>query len=459
MFFYARSDTHFLLYIYDMIRNELVEKSDRDTPEADLIGRVLRKSREQALSRYENPSCDEETGDGSRGWYNVILRQPQALSGEQFAVFRAVWKWRDDLARRTDESPAFVLPQQGVWDVARVLPPDLKALHSLLPRHAWQARSEMKGLWDVVQKAQAAGREGPTLQQFLTGGAKLAGAEKAAAPELGLEEAEVPRIARSHLFGDGAMSSLWEGAPVKQADDYVQLPWQRLYAEKGLDVTVRAQPVEEAAAAEAKPESPKAEPVEEEDTEFTLKTGRKRKRPEIHGREAEEAADAEEEEVAELEKADEAEDLGAAMEVDSSSEDVEGQTTSEVTSSDQMPEPGKQRKKDDKKPRDEAAEEEARQKKKLQKEEKKEKKRAAKAAAAAQSGSGGNEGEGEEEEEEEAFDYSKAKSVLRGKKDAMAARAAAGEKKKYDPFAKGEGIKGARKAPPIRGTRSATFRK
>lgn len=38
MFFYARSDTHFLLYIYDMIRNELVEKSDRSTPETDLIG-------------------------------------------------------------------------------------------------------------------------------------------------------------------------------------------------------------------------------------------------------------------------------------------------------------------------------------------------------------------------------------------------------------------------------------
>lgn len=456
MFFYARSDTHFLLYIYDMIRNELVEKSDRATPETDLIGRVLRKSRDQALSRYENPTCDEETGGGARGWYNVILRQPQALSGEQFAVFRAVWKWRDDLARRTDESPVFVLPQQGVWDVARVLPPDLKALHSLLPRHAWAARSEINGLWDVVQKAQAKGREGPTLQQFLTGGAKLAGAKKAAAPELGLEEAEVPRIARSHLFGNGAMSSLWERAPAKQADDYIQLPWQRLYAEKGLDVTVRAQPVDEVPAPEPKAASPKAEPVEE-DTEFTLKAGRKRKRPEIHGEEAEGAADAEEEEVGELEKAEEAEDLGAAMEVDSSSEDVEGQTTSEVTS-DPATEPEKKQKKGGKKveKEEEAAREEARQKKKQRKEEKKEKKRAA-AAAAAESGNG--EG-GEEGEGEEAFDYSKAKSVLRGKKDAMAARAAAGgEKKKYDPFAKGEGIKGARKAPPIRGTRSATFRK
>ena len=453
MFFYARSDTHFLLYIYDMIRNELVEKSDRSTPETDLIGRVLRKSRDQALNRYENPTCDEETGGGSRGWYNVILRQPQALSGEQFAVFRAVWKWRDDLARRTDESPVFVLPQQGVWDVARVLPPDLKALHSLLPRHAWQARSEISGLWDVVQKAQAKGREGPTLQQFLTGGAKLAGAEKAAAPDLRLEEAEVPRIARSHLFGDGPVSSLWEGAPVKQADDYVQLPWQRLYAEKGLDVTVR--PVEDAPAPQAKPPSPKPEPVEE-DTEFTLKAGRKRKRPEIHGPEAEAAADAEEEEVAELEKADEAEDLGAAMEVDSSSEDVEGQTASEVTS-DPATEPEKKGKKGSKKAdAEEAAREEARLKKKQRKEEKKEKKRAAAAAAAAESGNGG---EGEGEEEEEAFDYSKAKSVLRGKKAAMEARAAAGEKKKYDPFVKGEGIKGARKAPPIRGTRSATFKK
>lgn len=435
MFFYAQSDTHFLLYIYDMIRNELVEKSDRSNPETDLIGRVLQKSRDRALSRYENLTCDVETGGGSRGWYNIILKQPQALTGEQFAVFRAVWKWRDDVARRTDESPGFVLSQQGVWDIARVLPPDLKALHSLLPRHAWLARTEINDLWQVVQAAREEGANGPTLQQFLTGGAKLAGGGKGpaeAAAGLELEEAEVPQLPRSHLFGEQPVSSRWEGpALVTRADDYVQLPWQRLYAEKGIELAVRGPPAEETKPLpEAAPEVVQAEP--EEDAEFTLKAGRKRKRPRASDGEVEAAAaDAEEAETGDLEKTEEAEDQDMALE--SSSEEVSGDTTSGEATSDQ---------------RDEDAAEAALLQKKKAKKEAKAAKKLAKAEKKKQAA--------EEEEGAEAFDYSTAKSVLHGKKDALAA---AGRAKRFDPYVKGEGVKGARKAPPIRGTRSATFKK
>ena len=431
MFFYARSDTHFLLYIYDMVRNELLEKSDRSSPETDLIGRVLRKSRELALNRYEHPTCDSETGNGSRGWYNTILKQPQALSGEQFAVFRAVWRWRDELARRTDESPVFVLPQQGVWDIARVLPPDLKALHSLLPRHAWQARSEIEGLWKVVQEARAKG--GPTLQQFLTGNASLAG--KKEGPEsvgLQLEEAEVPRRPRSHLFGERPMSSLWEAGQVKRADDYVQLPWQRLYAEKGIELAVRGAPAEESRPAEPVPEPPKAQP--EEDSDFTLKAGRKRKRAAPQDGEIEEIADMEETEIGEMEKADEAEDRGMAMETSS---DEVGETTSGGATSGQAS--ADENRIELTGPEYEAAV----QRKREKKQRKKDAKRLAKAARASNG-----------DEEAEPFDYSKAKSVLHGKKDGEVART-----KKFDPLVKGEGVKGARKAPPIRGAKSATFRK
>lgn len=434
MLFYARSDTHFLLYIYDMVRNELLEKSDRSSPETDLIGRVLRKSREQALSRYEHPTCDAETGGGSRGWYNTILKQPQALSGEQFAVFRAVWQWRDELARRTDESPVFVLPQQGVWDIARVLPPDLKALHSLLPRHAWQARAEIDGLWKVVQAARVEGQSGPTLQQFLTNGAKLGSGRKEIEDSVGLklEEAEVPRLSRSHLFGANAVSSVWEGQHVKRPNDYVQLPWQRLYAEKGIELAVRGPPAEEAKPAEPVAEAPKIEP--EEDTEFTLKGGRKRKRVGPQDGEIERAADAEEADVVEIEKADEVEDQGMATK--SSSEDVGETTPGEATSG---PASG-----DDKRREPTDAEREAAlQKKRERKQRKKEAKRLAKAASG--------------EEQEEPFDYSKAESVLHRKKEESGEEVA--RTKKLDPFEKGEGIKAARKAPPIRGARSATFRK
>lgn len=444
MFFYARSDTHFLLYIFDMVRNELVEKSDRSSPETDLIGRVLRKSRELALNRYEHPTCNAEEGTGSRGWYNIILKQPQALSGEQFAVFRRVWKWRDEVARRTDESTPFVLPQQAVWDIALVLPPDQKALHSLIPRHAWQARSEIQGLWKVVQAARAEGQSGPTLQQFLTGGAKLASGEKGAASAgVQLEDAEVPLRPRSHLFGGEAISSRWEGTQVKRADDYVQLPWQRLYAEKGIDLAVRGQSAEETRPAEEPvPEAPKAEP--EEDNEFTLKAGRKRKR--MGDAEMKMVTDVEEEEAGELEKAEEAEDRGMAVE---SSSDEEGESTSPgETTSDQTSAP-------EAFTEEEAARRYAATKKKKDKAQRKEAVNKANKKAAKKEAK--KKGKKEEEGgEEEPFDYSQAKSVMHAKREGGdPARAA----KRFDPFVKGEGVKGARKAPPIRGTRSATFRK
>ncbi|WP_374759170.1 hypothetical protein, partial [Salmonella enterica] len=53
MLYYARSDTHYLLYIYDKVRNELVMKSDRGNPGTEYIETALQKSKVQSLSRYE----------------------------------------------------------------------------------------------------------------------------------------------------------------------------------------------------------------------------------------------------------------------------------------------------------------------------------------------------------------------------------------------------------------------
>ena len=43
MFYYARSDTHFLLYIYDHLRNELAELSAANHPDGKPIDRVIKR--------------------------------------------------------------------------------------------------------------------------------------------------------------------------------------------------------------------------------------------------------------------------------------------------------------------------------------------------------------------------------------------------------------------------------
>lgn len=126
MMMYARADTHFLLYIYDHLRNGLLDKSSRPStpvpegadapmltaqqkeerrnPQADMR-EVLERSAETALKLYERKIYRED-GRGSEGWKGHQQRfLPAYLHwAESGHVFRKLHKWRDECARAEDES-------------------------------------------------------------------------------------------------------------------------------------------------------------------------------------------------------------------------------------------------------------------------------------------------------------------------------------------------------------------
>ena len=102
MLFYARSDTHFLLYVYDRLRESLL---DRGQGSEDWIRRALRNSEETALKEFHREAYLAKTGDGSRGWGGVLRWYNKRLMGVQREVFLAVHAWRDKVAREEDESP------------------------------------------------------------------------------------------------------------------------------------------------------------------------------------------------------------------------------------------------------------------------------------------------------------------------------------------------------------------
>ena len=54
---YARDDTHYLLYIYDRMRNELVRRGGDDN---QLLHSVLKQSQGVCLRLYAKPLFDEE---------------------------------------------------------------------------------------------------------------------------------------------------------------------------------------------------------------------------------------------------------------------------------------------------------------------------------------------------------------------------------------------------------------
>ncbi|RKP27840.1 ribonuclease H-like domain-containing protein [Syncephalis pseudoplumigaleata] len=117
---YARSDTHYLLYIFDELRAELLAKSNPET--LNLMHAVLDRSQETALKRYEKEMYDEEHGEGPGGWRTLLGKWNYTFNHVQLAAFRALHAWRDRIARTEDESTRYVLPNPMLFALAQKMP-------------------------------------------------------------------------------------------------------------------------------------------------------------------------------------------------------------------------------------------------------------------------------------------------------------------------------------------------
>ncbi|KZF21908.1 hypothetical protein L228DRAFT_269356 [Xylona heveae TC161] len=167
MFNYARSDTHFLLYIYDCLRNELIEKTRRKELEQHCIQDVLQRSKDYALQRYERPIYDEINGRGPGGWYDMLVRSPAMFSKEQFAVFKAVHQWRDQVARQNDDSTNYIMPKHVLLNIAKAMPMEVPALLNVAQPISQPVRLRISELLGVIKQAKAAGANGPDMMQVL----------------------------------------------------------------------------------------------------------------------------------------------------------------------------------------------------------------------------------------------------------------------------------------------------
>ncbi|KAG2130661.1 ribonuclease H-like domain-containing protein [Suillus bovinus] len=167
MLTYARSDTHFLLYIYDQLRLSLIEHAQTITaPEASfstaistiikgtisdnpahvLLNDVLARSIRTALRLYDRETYDAEFGVGTGGWdtlarkwnKNALANSASETNGVRGGVtgqvYRAVHRWREDIAREEDESTRYVLPNHQLFIVAERSPSNAAQLLALFSR-------------------------------------------------------------------------------------------------------------------------------------------------------------------------------------------------------------------------------------------------------------------------------------------------------------------------------------
>lgn len=121
MITYARADTHFLLYIYDRLRNDVYDQKNGK----EGLRTVLDNSRKICMRRYEKFITEESS-------YMYLRRKfPQGITEEEDAILKEMFKWRDSMAREHDESSRFVLPDDSLMFVVRKKPQTVHKLQSM----------------------------------------------------------------------------------------------------------------------------------------------------------------------------------------------------------------------------------------------------------------------------------------------------------------------------------------
>ncbi|CAK9297282.1 unnamed protein product [Gordionus sp. m RMFG-2023] len=121
---YARSDTHYLIYIYERMKNDILERdqlsghkySSDEALEQSLIYYVFNKSRRLCQKVYCKPYYSQEFFE------QLLKRQNKRFNVRQMFVLKQLNEWRDGIARKEDESPFYVLSNNTMLYIAEVLP-------------------------------------------------------------------------------------------------------------------------------------------------------------------------------------------------------------------------------------------------------------------------------------------------------------------------------------------------
>lgn len=123
---YARADTHYLLYIYDRLRNDLLmrDKSNKDVGK-ELLRSVFNRCNEICLKRYEKPLYSDKSHLG------VLRKSKSTFNAKQMYAFKEMYKWRDKISRELDESVGYVLPNNLMIRIAEYLPREPQGITAL----------------------------------------------------------------------------------------------------------------------------------------------------------------------------------------------------------------------------------------------------------------------------------------------------------------------------------------
>ncbi|XP_022597415.1 exosome component 10 [Seriola dumerili] len=197
---YARTDTHYLLYIYDSVRAQLLDFNHGQT---GLLQCVWNKSKDISLKKYLKPIYTEES------YLELQRKQKKSFNTQQLTAFRLLFAWRDKLARQEDESTGYVLPTHMMSKISEELPKEPQGIIACCNPVPPLVRQQVNELHLLVQQA----REMPLLK-----------AEIAAQKKKGLTPIKKPEVT---LFGPHDTSRV-------SVSDLPQFPPDELPVKQGM---------------------------------------------------------------------------------------------------------------------------------------------------------------------------------------------------------------------------------
>eukprot|EP00434_Breviolum_minutum_P044979 symbB.v1.2.040237.t2/scaffold7092.1/size13377/1 len=141
MVFYARADTHYLLFCYDCLKNALLAQSGMASTSGVNLGiavleraeglqatdegvqtlqGVMQKSAALCATAYAEAPLD--AGGLAMSLCERFGSKQRPLEPKQMNALKALAEWRDTLARNLDESLNFVAPDACLWRICLAMP-------------------------------------------------------------------------------------------------------------------------------------------------------------------------------------------------------------------------------------------------------------------------------------------------------------------------------------------------
>ncbi|XP_060536167.1 exosome component 10 [Cylas formicarius] len=116
---YAREDTHYLIYIYQKLKNELL---DRANGQDNLLKSVIQMSTDLCKTRYLKPIFNEES------YLNLYRLCSRMFHNRQLFALQELYRWRDEVSREEDESVGYVLPNNMLLEISERLPREMQGI-------------------------------------------------------------------------------------------------------------------------------------------------------------------------------------------------------------------------------------------------------------------------------------------------------------------------------------------